>query len=87
MVYVTKFYVGCGNRVFKAKDREIVENAERGKKRGGFTRTGCIRKPGGEKLPDRGPMVGLGLLKRRRRGLGGFGCFGGVGGAEPDTWK
>ena len=36
MVYVTKFYVGCGKRVFKAKDREIVENAERGKKKGGF---------------------------------------------------
>ena len=62
--YVSKFCVGCGKRVFRAKDRDIVRKA--GKGRRGFTRTGCIKNPVGKSYQT-GPRVNLGLLKGRRR--------------------
>ena len=47
--YVSKFCVGCGKRVFRAKDRDIVRKA--GKGRRGVYQDWVHQKPRGEKLP------------------------------------
>ena len=64
--YVTKFCVGCGRRVFRAKDIDMVKKQKKEGEKGGFTRTGCIKNPVGKSY-QAGPRVNLGLLKGRRR--------------------
>ena len=45
--YVTKFCVGCGKRVLRAEDRDIVKKSRKGEK-GGLPGLGASKTPWGK---------------------------------------